>query len=112
VLPLEQNGSGLVESKLSAFVLDGGCSVPDPFDTTNYCLIPVENLDWINLDSRNSSLTIDTSEKSLTGTYDVFVVQIFRNFDKVLPVVQFQITLKPKAQKTPNPPYFFPSLKD
>jgi hypothetical protein len=108
VLPESYNGSGLVESKLSVFVLDGGCSIPVPFDVEHYCLIPVEKLSWISFSSKNSTLTVETSEKSLVGSYEVFVVQILRNFDNVFPLVKFNITLKPQAEKLPIAPYFFP----
>ena len=69
VLPESYNGSGLVESKLSVFILDGGCSIPAPFDVEHYCLIPVEKLSWISFSPKNSTLTVETSEKSLVGSY-------------------------------------------
>ena len=58
VLPENYNGNSIVDSDLSAYVLAEGCTEPEPFDTSHYCLIPVSNLNWLVFDPETSSLSV------------------------------------------------------
>jgi hypothetical protein len=74
VLPDDYNGNSLVDSDLSAYVLAEGCTEPQPFDVSHYCLIPVPNLNWLVFYPGTSSLSVYTDDQSLNGTYTVYIV--------------------------------------
>jgi len=57
-LPDDYNGNSLVTSDLGAYVLAEGCTEPEPFDVSHYCLIPVQNLNWLVFDPETSILGI------------------------------------------------------
>jgi hypothetical protein len=59
---------------MSAFVLAEGCSVPDPFNDNNHCLVSLSKLSWLSFYPENTTFAVFTKDKQYEGNYTVFVV--------------------------------------
>ena len=101
-----------MSSGLQAFVLDGGCPVPSPFELTHYCLLPVSTQNWLNFFPDNSSFSVYANNSEFVGNKTVLVVQVFDYFPDVLPYVKFNIQLKQKVALYFVEPYFSTPLRD
>jgi hypothetical protein len=71
-------------------------------------LIETRNFDWISLNSTNSQLTIQTSNKKNLGFHKIVLVQSFDDFPDVNPFTSFKIRIVPAPDFAEQglPPYF------
>ena len=79
-------------SRVEAFIYIG-TSLPERIDLNCGCMIKVGDLDWVQFNSSNNTLIVNTSDNSLIGKHTIVLVQSFEKFKDVHPHTSFDLTV-------------------